>query len=364
MGSSFDDNGNSQPNEGTQFEESVDRTFDDDEDTRQPTKKQKNQRRATTSSRSNRSKWWDHYTVDELDPTIAHCKYCTASISCHSKNGTTSLANHTKRCKKYPPNLDLKQKKIEFDIARRVNEDGSVDTVGVPNLWEFDYDLCRKKLATMLIVDELPFAFVEREGFREYCRALNPLFKIPSRSTATRDCYSLFIEKRNELKSFFHNFKSRICLTTDTWTSGQNLSYMCLTSHFIDDNWNLQKKIINFCEPHDSNFEILAWWKDQTKRYPILQKMAKDVLAIPISTVASESAFSTGGRILDDFRTSLTPKMAEALICAQDWLRKSRTPLAIEESLLALEEMEEGNALTLEHPEVIIDETLDTVEDD
>ena len=70
--------------------------------------------------------------------------------------------------------------------------------------------------------------------------------------------------------------------------------------------------------------------------------MAKDVLAIPISTVASESAFSTGGRILDDFRTLLTPKMAEALICAQDWLRISRTPLAIEESLLALEEMEEG----------------------
>ena len=110
---------------------------------------------------------------------------------------------------------------------------------------------------------------------------------------------------------------------------------------------NLNKSVLDryledACEPHDSNFDILLWWKDQTKRYPILQKMAKDVLAIPISTVASESAFSTGGRILDDFRTSLTPKMAEALICAQDWLRISRTPLAIEESLLALEEMEDG----------------------
>jgi len=44
------------------------------------------------------------------------------------------------------------------------------------------------------------------------------------------------------------------------------------------------------------------------------------VLAIPISTVASESAFSTCGRILDDFRSSLTPFMVEALVCTQDWL--------------------------------------------
>ena len=81
MGSSFDDNGNSLPNEGTQFEESVDRLFDEDEDTRSPIKKQKKQPRATTGTRSNRSKWWDHYTVDELDSTIAHCKYCKTSIS-------------------------------------------------------------------------------------------------------------------------------------------------------------------------------------------------------------------------------------------------------------------------------------------
>jgi hAT family protein len=75
----------------------------------------------------------------------------------------------------------------------------------------------------------------------------------------------------------------------------------------------LDRYLEDACEPHESNFEILTWWKDQAKRYPILQKMVKDVLAIPISTVASESAFSTSGRILDDFRISLTPRMAEAL---------------------------------------------------
>ncbi|CAO2822619.1 unnamed protein product [Amaranthus hypochondriacus] len=77
MGSSFDDNANSQLNDGTQFEESVDRLIDEDEETRPPIKKQKNQRRATTCTRSNRSKWWDHYTIDELDSTIAYCNTLT-----------------------------------------------------------------------------------------------------------------------------------------------------------------------------------------------------------------------------------------------------------------------------------------------
>ena len=95
-------------------------------------------------------------------------------------------------------------------------------------------------------------------------------------------------------------------------------------------------------EPKNTNFDILTWWKDQKKRYPILHNMAKDVLAIPISTVASESAFSMGGRVLDDFRTSLTPKMVEALVCSNDWLRTSHMPLVIEENLKMVEEMEEG----------------------
>ncbi|XP_035833121.1 zinc finger BED domain-containing protein RICESLEEPER 2-like [Helianthus annuus] len=43
---------------------------------------------------------------------------------------------------------------------------------------------------------------------------------------------------------------------------------------------------------------------------------------MPISTVASESAFSTGGRVIDTYRSSLTPKTAESLICSQDWIRR------------------------------------------
>jgi hypothetical protein len=82
----------------------------------------------------------------------------------------------------------------------------------------------------------------------------------------------------------------------------------------------LEKYLAKETEDPESKVDILAWWKVNSNRFLVLGHMARDVLAIPITTVASESAFSTGGCILDDFRTSLIPFMLEALVCMQDWL--------------------------------------------
>jgi hypothetical protein len=67
-------------------------------------------------------------------------------------------------------------------------------------------------------------------------------------------------------------------------------------------------------------FDILSWWKLNGPKFPVLAAIARDVLAIQTSTVASESCFSTGGRVIDQFRSSLTPKTVEGLICMQNWL--------------------------------------------
>jgi hypothetical protein len=70
----------------------------------------------------------------------------------------------------------------------------------------------------------------------------------------------------------------------------------------------------------DENFNVLGWWKKNIDVYPILSLMARDFLAIPVSTISSESAFSAAGRILGKNRTSLSPETLEALVCAKDWL--------------------------------------------
>lgn len=75
------------------------------------------------------------------------------------------------------------------------------------------------------------------------------------------------------------------------------------------------------CFPLKHEMDVLEYWNETSKRYPDLAKMARDLLAIPVSTVASESTFSTGRRVISPFRSSLKPNTVQALICLQDWMR-------------------------------------------
>ncbi|KAL0885995.1 hypothetical protein Bca101_009978 [Brassica carinata] len=67
-------------------------------------------------------------------------------------------------------------------------------------------------------------------------------------------------------------------------------------------------------------FDILSWWKVHKMKYHVLAEMARDLLAMQVSSVASESAFSTSGRILEPHRSCLTHYMIEVLMCNEQWM--------------------------------------------
>ncbi|KAM3235649.1 hypothetical protein P3L10_015686 [Capsicum annuum] len=65
---------------------------------------------------------------------------------------------------------------------------------------------------------------------------------------------------------------------------------------------------------------VIKYWKDNDKKYPNLSVMACDVLSIPITLVASESAFSIGGRVVTKCRSCVHHENVQTLITTRNWL--------------------------------------------
>nr|GMC69029.1 zinc finger BED domain-containing protein RICESLEEPER 2-like [Ipomoea batatas] len=136
------------------------------------------------------------------------CNYCRKQFKCATTSGTSSLKVHNQRC-----------------IA-------------------FDQDDCRRRTIKMIVLDELHFSFVDGLGFKQFCSVVCPKYIIPSRRTITRDVVELYLKEKALLKSMIS--ESRVSFTTDIWTAATTVSYMVITAHYIDVNWQLHRKIISF----------------------------------------------------------------------------------------------------------------------
>ncbi|GKA80348.1 zinc finger BED domain-containing protein RICESLEEPER 2, partial [Tanacetum coccineum] len=97
--------------------------------------------------------------------------------------------------------------------------------------------------------------------------------------------------------------------------------------------------------------------------FPVLSRMAMDIISVQASSVASESAFSTSGRVLSIRRTRLTPASLEMCMCLKDHLdakeRKQdkcplETPLDFEEGVFD-DEVQQNEAIPLSDEEIALD---------
>ncbi|KAL4152780.1 hypothetical protein QTP88_000613 [Uroleucon formosanum] len=118
----------------------------------------------------------------------------------------------------------------------------------------------QKKLDTALIKlfikDLQPFSVVEDTGFKEFVNMLNPSYKIPNRHTISKTLIPAAYEKCvNEVQSMILNELDKACLTTDCWTTRDNKSYIVITIHFINNNFNIKSILLSchsFSENHTS----------------------------------------------------------------------------------------------------------------
>ncbi|XP_074302028.1 zinc finger BED domain-containing protein DAYSLEEPER-like [Silene latifolia] len=153
----------------------------------------------------------------------------------------------------------------------------------------------RRKLLCWLMI----FCFKLRKLLDEYttcpCNTNIPgnISKLPSQNPSNR-------KRKHDLLAFDN--EEYECTTSTTTRS--------VLDDYLDDSKLNRTDDLN----------ILEFWKVNEIKYGHLAYLARDILSVPLTTVASESTFSIGGRILNKWRSSYIPENVEALITSRSWL--------------------------------------------
>ncbi|KAE8241314.1 hypothetical protein A4X13_0g7465, partial [Tilletia indica] len=66
--------------------------------------------------------------------------------------------------------------------------------------------------------------------------------------------------------------------------------------------------------------DALKYWSMNEKRFPSLAAIARDLLAIPATSVPSEAAFSRGGEVITKRRNRLLGKTVTHIMCLDSWM--------------------------------------------
>ncbi|KAL7184808.1 hypothetical protein ACSBR2_026864 [Camellia fascicularis] len=124
----------------------------------------------------------------------AKCNYCKKLYLGESRQGSSHLREHFKKCPKriFKDIGDLRQQIL---VKEQKKADGKVSL----NPYHFDQDISRKELANMVILHEYPLTMVEHIGFKKFVTSLQPSFKMISRNTLKRDILKIYDHENGRL---------------------------------------------------------------------------------------------------------------------------------------------------------------------
>ncbi|CAB5387233.1 unnamed protein product [Rhizophagus irregularis] len=186
---------------------------------------------------------WNHFTKDPdyKNNKKANCNYCHKTYICSA--GTTS--GISKHLKKFHATKLLTEgnQKVNKSILDMLNE----------SKWSYDKDIMMKILIRWIVIHQHSFTIVEENYFINFVHSLHPSAKIPSADTIKNKIMTYYEEDKVKMKALLKDLPGKVSFTMDCWTSPSTKSFLSITAHFINKEWNLQNIIIDFIQTQDSH---------------------------------------------------------------------------------------------------------------
>jgi hypothetical protein len=195
------------------------------------------------------SKVWKDCTEVKINGVDKHqCNWCKKTFTISKSSCTSTLGRHLRKCLSFN-GAKNKQKLLAIDGKE-------VDGVGIISNFSYDQRKSREMCSQMMMFHEYPFTLVEHVMFNKFIKTLTPYWERISRATAKKDCFTTYNNEKRKLKALLKKVH-KVNITTDIWTSRQKSSYMVVTCHYIDSEWCLNRRVLNFFNvppPHSGYF--------------------------------------------------------------------------------------------------------------
>ncbi|XP_019160756.1 PREDICTED: zinc finger BED domain-containing protein RICESLEEPER 2-like [Ipomoea nil] len=167
--------------------------------------------------------------------------------------------------------------KAHFDFTEVTAKDNAKSKFETPPLSDGKYDHTKQReaIAHWILMHEQPLSAVENFGFTFMMNVNLPQYEKVSRAMAKNDVITVYEIEKKKLQLLLRTI-NKISLTTDIWKSKvQNVSYMCVTGHFVDSNWQLQKRVLSFMPlpPPHTGVDIIDGVMKSTKDWGIEHKI-------------------------------------------------------------------------------------------
>ena len=87
-------------------------------------------------------------------------------------------------------------------------------------------------------------------------------------------------------------------------------------------------KYLAMPRPDPKELDTLMWWRNSSTSLPLLSKLARKLLCIPVTSASSERVFSVAGGIVTNQRHNLDPENMHMLVFCHSNMAKIKRNLA------------------------------------